>query len=1041
MGCFIVTQDGGSTNDTWEWIADLGTNTIDGNAGFAIANSDGAGSGVSMDEILSSPVFDASTISGALILEFDQYYRSLSDVADVDVWDGTQWVNILNQTTTQGAWGTPDHQYIDVTAHANANFQVRFHYYNANYAWYWGIDNFSLTELSCGLASALDTGMVDSSSAVLQWTSNGTLWNIEWGPQGFLQGSGSTGGGNVIRGVTSNPFLLTGLGADSCYDFYVQDSCTGLGTGAWAGPFTFCTKPTCPAPTDLGVDPAALTINSADVYFTPGYATNYEIQYGSIGFTLGSGNTVTATNDTVTLSSLTAGTGYEFYVRDLCSTTDSSAWAGPVSFVTPFTTNYLQDFNTSPPFAWGEADGRLTTNTTFTSTTSSTWGNANFANTGSNGSQRVNIYTSAQYEWLISPSIYLDPAITNLQAEFDAAMTQWISTTQGYFGADDSLALVISTDNGATWSSSDIIWYHDVNDTLDATTGEHFIIPLTGYSGYVRFGFYAGSVIDDTPDNDWFVDNFEVRTPRSCTPPTALKISNVKTDSALVSWTEGTTGFINAEVYYTVGNQPASAGTLVNSTNDSVWLTGLTNATNYCVYVVEQCPNGFSDTLGPVCFNTLCLAQSLPYIEDFNNSMGCFTAVDSSQDASTWMWMSNYGTASNIDGSPGFMMVDSDDAGSVDMDEYAYSPEIDASGLTTADSLIIEFDQYWRIFGGTAFEVGDVDVFDGTNWVTVFTQDESTGNLGAWGAPDNVRINITAYANANLKIRLHYYDANFDYWWAVDNFSVFVENVSCPAPGNVAVANLNCDSAEVSWTSDPLATSSYIEYGPKGYTLGSGTVVPNVSSPYTINGLALNTEYDVYVADSCTMDASTITGPTTFKTDSVGPVLASFVWTQSDTNLVDAIVDYDGSASTGDGLTYSWDFGNSNTGTGASTSATYTSNQGYTVQLTVTDRCGNTDDTTITVNVTHISIAENVFNAGIDVYPNPSEGNFSVRVSGAASDYSIEVTDLSGKVIYKKAGLPSDAEQNINLGDVAQGVYIVRFSGEGLNASQRIIVD
>jgi PKD repeat protein len=230
-------------------------------------------------------------------------------------------------------------------------------------------------------------------------------------------------------------------------------------------------------------------------------------------------------------------------------------------------------------------------------------------------------------------------------------------------------------------------------------------------------------------------------------------------------------------------------------------------------------------------------------------------------------------------------------------------------------------------------------------------------------------------------------------------------------------------------------------YGPKGFTLPGGTTVNNVTSPYTLSGLALNTEYDFYVVDSCTMASGASIIPVSFKTDSVGPVWASFVWSQTDTTLLNATVDFDATASTGDGLTYNWEYGNASTGTGVNSSATYTMNQTYTVKLTVTDRCGNSDDTTITVTVTDISIAENALNAGIEVYPNPSEGNFKVKVSGASTAYTIEVTDLSGKVIYKKANIATDTEQNINLGNVAQGVYFVRFSGGGLNASQRIIVN
>src|SRR5690606_33451606 len=119
----------------------------------------------------------------------------------------------------------------------------------------------------------------------------------------------------------------------------------------------------------------------------------------------------------------------------------------------------------------------------------------------------------------------------------------------------------------------------------------------------------------------------------------------------------------------------------------------------------------------------------------------------------------------------------------------------------------------------------------------------------------------------------------------------------------------------------------------------------------------------------------------TFKTDSVGPVHASFTAIQTSATLVDGKVDVDATASTGDGLTYSWDFGNSTNGTGATTQGTYTANGAYSIVLTVTDRRGNTDDTTVVVTVAEISIVENDYNAGIEMYPNPNNGTFKVNVT------------------------------------------------------------
>ncbi|HPE58679.1 MAG TPA: carboxypeptidase-like regulatory domain-containing protein, partial [Bacteroidales bacterium] len=93
---------------------------------------------------------------------------------------------------------------------------------------------------ACPNPTALTATNLTTTSADLGWTAGGTetMWNIEWGPQGFELGTVS---GTFVSGVTVNPYPLTGLEASTSYDFYVQSDC-GSGTlSSWAGPFTFFT--------------------------------------------------------------------------------------------------------------------------------------------------------------------------------------------------------------------------------------------------------------------------------------------------------------------------------------------------------------------------------------------------------------------------------------------------------------------------------------------------------------------------------------------------------------------------------------------------------------------------------------------------------------------------------------------------------------------------------------------------------------------------------------------------------------------------------
>ncbi len=133
-----------SGNGPWMGVTDYNGNTLDGTP-FVMTDSDAAGSGNVIDTELQSPVVDISA-ANTVFLSFDHYFETYTgaDTADVDVFDGTQWVNIYTTSSDIGGWGSPDHQLIDVTAYKNANFQVRFHHYNADYEWYWAVDNVML---------------------------------------------------------------------------------------------------------------------------------------------------------------------------------------------------------------------------------------------------------------------------------------------------------------------------------------------------------------------------------------------------------------------------------------------------------------------------------------------------------------------------------------------------------------------------------------------------------------------------------------------------------------------------------------------------------------------------------------------------------------------------------------------------------------------------------------------------------------------------------------------------------------------------------
>ena len=101
----------------------------------------------------------------------------------------------------------------------------------------------------------------------------------------------------------------------------------------------------------------------------------------------------------------------------------------------------------------------------------------------------------------------------------------------------------------------------------------------------------------------------------------------------------------------------------------------------------------------------------------------------------------------------------------------------------------------------------------------------------------------------------------------------------CAQPTDLSSSNVTQDAADLTWTSDE--TSFDIEWGPAGFTPGTGTTVSGVGNPYSLSGLSASTAYDFYVCALCDDGAggtisSDCTGPQTFTTADAPPACGGF---------------------------------------------------------------------------------------------------------------------------------------------------------------------
>jgi hypothetical protein len=167
----------------------------------------------------------------------------------------------------------------------------------------------------------------------------------------------------------------------------------------------------------------------------------------------------------------------------------------------------------------------------------------------------------------------------------------------------------------------------------------------------------------------------------------------------------------------------------------------------------DACPNGgyiTSSPAGQVTIFSECFEGGLP---------GDWTVINNGGDC-VWRDDDPQGWGP-LDGCSGtFMIADSDWCGSGSyMDTALVTPSIDCSTYST---IILEFDHYFYYYTGGLNETADVDVWDGTMWHNKARyQDDTSGHV-------TIDISDVAAGKNNVKVRWHYYNASWEWYWEVD---------------------------------------------------------------------------------------------------------------------------------------------------------------------------------------------------------------------------------------------------------------------------------
>lgn len=645
----------------------------------------------------------------------------------------------------------------------------------------------------------------------------------------------------------------------------------------------------CATPTNLTV--TATTASSATLSWLTGGSSNWQVEYGPLGFSIGSGTKITTSSNPFILSNIPGATTFDVYVRDSCSNGSVSSWFGPISFSTS-----CSGVNQAPLFIdFENADWQAPTTLSALGAVAPCWlANPSPAN--------------QFFSWSTGPPVnqffFSGPA-----GDHTTGNGKYLLTDNLLFSVNNSLSATarspkidLSTINSPQFS----FWYHmygseivslrlevkDANQTGAWTTiwiknGQQQTSSTSPWlKDSVSLGFFAGDTIYyrfvGVRSNNQFnpicrmaIDDISIEQGSApCAPPNNLTISNATPTSITASWVSG--GSSTWEIEYGPTGFVQGQGTVLTTSLNPFTITGLTTETSYDVSVREICTGGTTSTwVGPVTQSTPCV-NSCTYTLELSDSFGdgwttssqsILHAVDLTVGSTTTSYTLPNGSF------------------------IGYNITVCES-----DTIVLAFDNngIWSNECGIVFKDG-------------------AGNIVYSRSPGN---NISSGVK-----------------WSGSNAC----SIPCPLP--FANFNATINNAQASFN----ATTSFGSGLFYNWDFGDGNTGLDSATTHTYTAPGFYT-VTLVVTDVCGQ-TDTATQLINAGVPCPTPVAA---FSPAPNKLQ---VAFNATASNGLGLNYSWNYGDGNTGTGINPIYNYAADGTYAVKLTITDACGNADSTIQNIQV------------------------------------------------------------------------------------------
>ena len=430
------------------------------------------------------------------------------------------------------------------------------------------------------------------------------------------------------------------------------------------------TQPAAPANVAMG----QINYFSADIsWTTTGNELQWNVEFGPVGFTpgTGAGTIQVANTNFYTITGLTENTDYDVYVSAICGPNPE------FSAVTSFSTNpgfFTWDNQCGPGYTDISSTGtalNLCDDCTTTITTTNP--------VSVNSSAPTNTITVSNNGWISFGGVTLN--VWSEDWDTESGNVYWEETV---IGGDNYLIVEwhdrprfsgvvgqsVTFEVMVNQATGEVYYLYD-----DVVVGGSQAYADFGGNGLINAVTSSGTTTISSYNTTFLTNNSCVHFYNALCPNPTNMVTTIFQEEIDLDWTAGPYGETEWTVIYgPVGFDPATSGTILTTTTSDIQINGLTQLTEYDIYIYSECT---VDALTSDGF--LVNATTLPWCADPITVSGT-NAVDSI--FMNWDWIP-VATATN-GGISSFNMT----YGQTNFDVYSNGTELVANGIDFADSIV-----------------------------------------------------------------------------------------------------------------------------------------------------------------------------------------------------------------------------------------------------------------------------------------------------------------------------------------------------------------